>query len=89
MGMRCDAIGGKGDDTYVVDSAGDTVTEKANEGNDTIQTNLTTYTLVVNVENLTKLIQLKVDGQEIVQAPDPEEPKILNLMDALKKGSSS
>ena len=28
---------------------------------------------------------MKVDGQEVVQAPDHEEPKILNLMDALKK----
>jgi DNA end-binding protein Ku len=37
------------------------------------------------VENLTKLIQLKVEGREIVQAPDPEEPKILNLMEALKR----
>jgi len=37
------------------------------------------------VENLTKLIQLKVEGREIVQAPDTEEPKILNLMEALKK----
>ena len=37
------------------------------------------------VENLTKLIQMKVDGQEVVQAPDPEEPKIINLMEALKK----
>ncbi|HEX6886183.1 MAG TPA: Ku protein [Planctomycetota bacterium] len=37
------------------------------------------------VENLTKLIQLKVEGREIVRAPDPEEPKILNLMEALKK----
>ncbi len=37
------------------------------------------------VENLSKLIQLKIDGEEIVQAPDLEEPKILNLMDALKK----
>jgi DNA end-binding protein Ku len=37
------------------------------------------------VESLTKLIQLKVEGREIVQAPDPEEPKILNLMEALKK----
>lgn len=37
------------------------------------------------IENLTKLIQLKVEGREIVQAPDPEEPKILNLMEALKK----
>lgn len=37
------------------------------------------------VENLTKLIQMKIDGEEVVAAPDPEEPKILNLMDALKK----
>ena len=37
------------------------------------------------VEKLTQLIQMKVDGEEIVQAPDTEEPKILNLMDALKK----
>lgn len=37
------------------------------------------------VEQLTKLIKMKVDGEEIVQAPDPEEPKIINLMDALKK----
>jgi DNA end-binding protein Ku len=37
------------------------------------------------VQKLTELIQLKVDGKEIVAAPSPEEPKILNLMDALKK----
>lgn len=37
------------------------------------------------VENLGKLIQMKVDGQEIVEAPDREEPKIINLMEALKK----
>ncbi len=37
------------------------------------------------VTKLKKLIALKVDGKEVVQAPDHEEPKILNLMDALKK----
>jgi DNA end-binding protein Ku len=37
------------------------------------------------VERLKELIRLKVDGEEIVQAPDPEEPKIINLMDALKR----
>jgi DNA end-binding protein Ku len=37
------------------------------------------------VQKLTELIQLKVDGKEVVAAPSPEEPKILNLMDALKK----
>lgn len=37
------------------------------------------------VEKLQKLIQLKIDGREVVAAPDHEEPRILNLMDALKK----
>jgi DNA end-binding protein Ku len=37
------------------------------------------------VEKLTDLIQLKVDGEEVVQVPDAEEPKIINLMEALKK----
>jgi DNA end-binding protein Ku len=36
-------------------------------------------------DELSRLIQLKIDGKEIVAAPDQEEPKILNLMDALKK----
>ena len=37
------------------------------------------------VAKLRQLIDLKITGQEVVQAPDHEEPKILNLMDALKK----
>lgn len=37
------------------------------------------------VERLRDLIRMKIEGKEIVQAPDVEEPKILNLMDALKK----
>jgi len=36
-------------------------------------------------EKLTKLIQLKVEGEEVVQVPDVEEPKIINIMEALKK----
>ncbi|UFW78748.1 M10 family metallopeptidase [Rhizobium sp. SU303] len=44
--------GGAGDDTYVI-STGDTVIENADEGIDTVQTNLAAYTLGVNVENLT------------------------------------
>jgi len=35
--------------------------------------------------NLTKLIEAKVAGQELVQVAEPQEPKILNLMEALKK----
>ncbi|MFN0059645.1 MAG: Ku protein [Planctomycetota bacterium] len=35
-------------------------------------------------EKLNELIQAKVDGQEIVASPDPEEPKVINLMEALK-----
>jgi DNA end-binding protein Ku len=37
------------------------------------------------VETLTELIQMKIDGKEVVQAPSPEEPKIINLMEALKR----
>lgn len=37
------------------------------------------------VEKLTELIQLKVEGQDVVQAEDVEEPKIINLMEALKQ----
>ena len=44
--------GGVGDDTYIVSVAGDTITEFAGEGNDTVQTSLDTYTLPANVENL-------------------------------------
>jgi len=36
-------------------------------------------------EKLTKLIQLKIEGKEIIQVRDPEEPKIINLMEALKR----
>ncbi|WP_114950234.1 M10 family metallopeptidase C-terminal domain-containing protein, partial [Rhizobium phaseoli] len=46
-------IGGTGDDTYIVDNAGGIVTEAADEGIDTVRTNLSAYTLGVNVENLT------------------------------------
>ena len=36
-------------------------------------------------EKLTKLIQMKIEGKEVVQIRDPEEPKIINLMEALKR----
>lgn len=43
--------GGAGDDTYMVNVAGDVVTEKADEGVDTVHSSVA-YTLSVNVENL-------------------------------------
>ncbi|MGO7040454.1 M10 family metallopeptidase C-terminal domain-containing protein [Rhizobium acaciae] len=46
-------IGGEGNDIYIVDNAGDLVTEAANEGIDTVRTNLSAHTLAANVENLT------------------------------------
>ena len=44
--------GGLGNDTYVVDSVADVITENINEGTDTVQSSVT-YTLAANVENLT------------------------------------
>lgn len=46
--------GGFGDDTFVVDSVSDLVTELAGEGNDTVQAFIT-YALAANVENLVLL----------------------------------
>ena len=43
--------GGLGNDTYVVDQAGDVVTEKAGEGTDTVRSGID-YTLGLNVEGL-------------------------------------
>ena len=47
--------GGAGDDTYIVLNTSDVVLENAGEGNDTIKTNKTIYSLanLPNVENLT------------------------------------
>jgi|CXWL01.1.fsa_nt_gi Ca2+-binding RTX toxin-like protein len=45
-------VGGLGDDTYVVDSASDVITENLSEGTDQVSSSVT-YTLPVNVENLT------------------------------------
>jgi Ca2+-binding RTX toxin-like protein len=45
-------IGGLGNDAYVVDAAGDVVTENTGEGTDAVQSSIT-YTLGANVENLT------------------------------------
>jgi Ca2+-binding RTX toxin-like protein len=53
--------GGAGDDTYVVDNAGDTVAENANEGIDTVQSSLT-YILGANVENLTLMGTTAING---------------------------
>lgn len=48
-------VGGTGDDTYVVDTVADVVTEASNEGTDTVQTALATYSIasLANIENLT------------------------------------
>jgi Ca2+-binding RTX toxin-like protein len=53
--------GGKGDDTYVVDNAGDVVNENAGEGTDTVRSSIT-YTLGANVENLTLIGTAAING---------------------------
>ncbi|MBY5359432.1 calcium-binding protein, partial [Rhizobium leguminosarum] len=42
-----------GNDTYIVDNAGDIVTEAADAGTDTVRATSANYTLAANVENLT------------------------------------
>jgi Ca2+-binding RTX toxin-like protein len=44
--------GGKGNDTYLVDSAGDQVIELLNEGTDTVKSSINYAALSANVENL-------------------------------------
>ena len=44
--------GGSGDDVYYVDNAGDVVTEAASAGIDEVRTNLASYMLGSNIENL-------------------------------------
>lgn len=52
-GLGIDSMkGGLGDDFYVVDDAGDVVTESSSQGSDTVQASVS-YTLTSNVENLT------------------------------------
>ena len=45
-------IGGKGDDEYQVDSAGDKITELANQGEDFVRSTIASFTLGANLENL-------------------------------------
>jgi Ca2+-binding RTX toxin-like protein len=62
-GVGADAMtGGLGDDTYVVDNAGDVVTEASSEGTDNVRTSTASYTLGADVENLTGLSN---DGQAL------------------------
>ncbi|WP_143239518.1 calcium-binding protein, partial [Agrobacterium rosae] len=46
-------IGGTGNDIYIVDNAGEIITEGVNEGTDIVQTALASLILAANVENLT------------------------------------
>jgi Ca2+-binding RTX toxin-like protein len=44
--------GGKGNDVYYVESAGDKLTEAAGQGHDTVVTNVATFALAANLEDL-------------------------------------
>jgi serralysin len=60
-GDRDRMVGGSGNDTYIVNSTGDLVTEKADEGIDTVQSSVT-CTLAANVENLTLIGTAAING---------------------------
>lgn len=53
--------GGVGKDTYIVDNAGDVITEYSDEGTDSVLSSVT-YTLSDNVENLTLTGDNDIDG---------------------------
>ena len=54
-------LGGLGNDIYLVENAGDVVTENLNQGTDTVSSRLT-YTLPINIENLTMTGTAAVNG---------------------------
>src|SRR5690606_6815125 len=54
--------GGRGNDTYVVENAGDTIIELAGEGVDTVQTALSRLRLSAHVENLTYTGTAGIEG---------------------------
>ena len=54
-------VGTAGNDTFVVDSAGDSITEAANQGTDTVQSSVS-WTLGSNLENLTLTGYLDLRG---------------------------
>ena len=54
-------IGGVGDDVYVIDNAGDVVTENAGEGTDSVRSSIS-YTLGADVENLTLTGAAAING---------------------------
>jgi len=61
-GSGADVMGGRGgDDTYWVDNVGDWIGEYSNEGNDTVNSTIS-YTLPVNIENLTLVGTAAIDG---------------------------
>ena len=55
-------IGGLGNDTYVVDVATDAITEALNAGTDRVQSTAASYTLAINVENLTLIGAGAING---------------------------
>ena len=54
-------VGGAGDDLYIVDDAGDTITEVGGEGTDTVESSVT-YTLAAEVERLTLTGTAAING---------------------------
>ncbi len=58
-------LGGKGDDRYYVESVADKVTEGANQGSDTVYSDLVSYTLGANLERVVHSLGINATGNAL------------------------
>ncbi|MCB1378822.1 MAG: DUF2974 domain-containing protein, partial [Alphaproteobacteria bacterium] len=75
-------LGGKGDDTYYVDDAGDIVTELAGAGVDTVRSSIS-HSLAQNVENLVLAGYIDSDGAGNAGDNQIEGNNYVNVLDGI------
>ena len=73
-------VGGKGDDTYLINHAGVTITEIGSQGTDLVQSSVD-YSLDANVENLTLTGKNAIDGTGNSDANFITGNSVINVLD--------